>query len=72
MAITPISGADSSAVTTNSGEAAFNAAVDNAQQSGEMTPELEEMMIEGAVTVGGQMIIMPRANDILNEAMSDE
>ncbi|PRD41750.1 hypothetical protein C5748_20025 [Phyllobacterium phragmitis] len=71
MATTPISGVDSVSVSTPNGEAAFDAAVDNAQQ-GEMTPELEEMMIEGAITIGGQMIIMPRANDILNEAMSDE
>lgn len=72
MATTPISGVDPVSVTTASnGEAAFDAAVENAQQ-GEMTPELEEMMIEGAITIGGQMIIMPRANDILNEAMSDE
>lgn len=70
MATTPISGADG--VTSASGdEAAFDKALENAQ-TGEMTPELEEMMIEGAVTIGGQMIIMPRANDILNEAMSDE
>ncbi|MCX2698466.1 MULTISPECIES: hypothetical protein [Ochrobactrum] len=71
MAIPPVSGADSSAFVTNSSEAAFEGAVEKAQQ-GEMTPELEQMMVEGAVTVGGQMIIMPRANDILNEAMSDE
>ncbi len=69
MAVTPVSGVDS--VSTTSGEAAFDAAVNNAQGS-EMTPELEDMMIEGAISIGGQMIIMPRANDILNEAMSDE
>jgi hypothetical protein len=69
---TPISGVDSELIpTASNGEAAFDAAINNAQ-SGEMTPEIEEMMIEGAITVGGQMIIMPRANDILNEAMSDE
>jgi hypothetical protein len=71
MATSPISGVDSVAVSTANGEAAFDAAVNNAQAN-ELTPELEEMMIEGAITIGGQMIIMPRANDILNEAMSDE
>ncbi|GGB05725.1 hypothetical protein GCM10011491_37270 [Brucella endophytica] len=71
MATTPISGVDSVSVSTSNGEAAFDAAVNNAQQS-DITPELEAMMIEGAITVGGQMILMPRANDILNEAMSDE
>lgn len=73
MAIPPVSGSESAAVAPND-EAAFDVAVQNAQenQGNEMTPELEEMMIEGAITIGGQMIIMPRANDILNEAMSDE
>lgn len=72
MATTPISGVDSVSVrSASNGEAAFDQALENAQNGG-MTPELEEMMIEGAVTIGGQMIIMPRANDILNEAMSDE
>lgn len=72
MATPPISGVDSvSGASASNGEAAFDAALENAQNGG-MTPELEEMMIEGAVTIGGQMIIMPRANDILNEAMSDE
>ncbi|KKX26171.1 hypothetical protein [Rhizobium sp. LC145] len=71
MAMTPVSGVDSGSFSTTNGEAAFDAALNNAQ-SGEMTPEMEEMMIEGAITIGGQMIIMPRANDILNEAMSDE
>ncbi|MDB6454406.1 hypothetical protein [Falsirhodobacter sp. 20TX0035] len=70
MATTPISGSDSTTPATND-EAQFNAAVDNAQNGG-MTPELEEMMVSGAISIGGQMIIMPRANDILNEAMSDE
>ncbi|OHV79425.1 hypothetical protein [Rhizobium sp. LCM 4573] len=71
MATPPVSGVDPVSFSTSSGEAAFDAAVNNAQ-SGEMTPEMEEMMIEGAITIGGQMILMPRANDILNEAMSDE
>jgi len=72
MATTPVSGVDSISISaTSNGEAAFDAALDNAQNGG-MTPELEQMMIENAITIGGQMIIMPRANDILNEAMSDD
>jgi hypothetical protein len=71
MATTPVSGVDSVSASGGNNEAAFDQAVQNAQEGG-MTPELEQMMIEGAVTVGGQMIIMPRANDILSEAMSDE
>lgn len=71
MAMNPVPGVDSVAVLTSNGEAAFEAAVDNAHKN-EMLPELEEMLVEGAITIGGQMIIMPRANDILNEAMSDE
>lgn len=71
MATTPISSTDAVSATADTQEASFNLAVENAQ-SGEMTPELHDMMIEGAIGIGGQMIIMPRANDILNEAMSDE
>lgn len=70
MAIPPVSGSES-VNATNNGEAAFDTALQNAQQT-EMTPEMQTAMIEGAVSIGGQMIIMPRANDILNEAMSDE
>lgn len=71
MATTPVSGLDVTSGSTADSQAAFDAALTNAQ-SGDLPPELEEMMIEGAITIGGQMIIMPRANDILNEAMSDE
>lgn len=70
MAIPPISGSEAVSNASNDG-AAFDSALQNAQEN-EMTPELQDMMIEGAITIGGQMIIMPRANDILNEAMSDE
>lgn len=72
MSINP---ADTSAVTDGSGapvnEQSFNDAIENAE--GELSDaDFEAQLITGAITVGGQMIIMPRANDILNEAMSDE
>ncbi|WP_437883359.1 hypothetical protein [Pseudomonas sp. LRF_L74] len=72
MSINPV---DSSAVTDGSdasvNEQSFNDAIENAE--GELSDaDFEEQLITGAITVGGQMIIMPRANDILNEAMSDE
>ena len=34
--------------------------------------ELTEALITQAVTIGGQFIIMPRAQEILNEAQSDD
>ncbi|WP_296246180.1 hypothetical protein [Pseudomonas sp. UBA4194] len=53
-----------------SGETEFNAAVDSA--TGMTDEEFTDTMITGAITVAGQMIIMPKANEILNEGMSDE
>lgn len=72
MSINPV---DTSSITNASGapinEQSFNDAIENS--STELSDaEFEEQLITGAITVGGQMIIMPRANDILNEAMSDE
>lgn len=71
MATTPISGADTATSSASTGEAAFDAALNKALGS-DFTPEMEAIFIQGAITVGGQMIMMPRANDILGEAMSDE
>ncbi|MBD8480236.1 hypothetical protein SOM59_04875 [Pseudomonas coleopterorum] len=52
------------------GEAQFNVALDS---STELTDaEFTDQLVSGAVTVAGQMIIMPKANEMLNEAMSDE
>ncbi|MBC3345590.1 hypothetical protein HU811_02960 [Pseudomonas sp. SWRI196] len=68
MSVTPIS--DNNAVTAPS-EARFNAAVDNAK-SELSDAELTEALITQAVTIGGQFIIMPRAQEILNEAQSDD
>ncbi len=68
MSVTPIS--ENTAVTTHS-EAQFNAAVDNAK-SELSDEELTEALTTQAVTIGGQFIIMPRAQEILNEAQSDD
>jgi hypothetical protein len=72
MSVNPV---DTSVITDGSGaasnEQSFNDAIENAE-GGLSDAEFEEQLITGAITVGGQMIIMPRANDILNEAMSDE
>ncbi|MGK9065300.1 hypothetical protein [Stutzerimonas chloritidismutans] len=68
MAVNPV---DNSVTTPTSPEAEFNAAVDNAET--ELTDaEFEEQMIAGAITIGGQFILMPMAQNILNEAMSGE
>lgn len=72
MSINPV---DTSSITNASGapinEQSFNEAIENSSTD-LSDAEFEEQLITGAITVGGQMIIMPRANDILNEAMSDE
>ncbi|MCY1187798.1 hypothetical protein D9M73_288250 [compost metagenome] len=69
-----INSVDPSAITdspTGGAEQTFNAALDGA--SGQLSDaEFTDQLISGAVTVAGQMIIMPRANEMLNEAMSDE
>lgn len=68
MAVTPI---DNTSSTPASAEAKFNSAVDNsrAQLSDE---ELTRALVDNAVMVGGQFIIMPKVQEILNEAMSSE
>lgn len=63
MAISPVEGANAPQGT----EAEFDAAVDNAQQDA-----LMKQMMDRAVLVGMQFIVMPKAREILNEAMSDE
>lgn len=71
MAINPIDSTTNGAVSDASSEAAFNAAVDSSQ-SELSEADLTERMVEGAIVVAGQMIIMPRANEILSEGMSDD
>lgn len=70
MTTISVKGAES-ATSVETEETEFDAAVENAQNS-EFTPEMQEMMIEGAIKIGGNMILMPLATNILKEGMSDE
>ncbi|MDF0733065.1 hypothetical protein P0Y43_20440 [Pseudomonas entomophila] len=68
MAVTPI---DTAGATPPSAEAKFQAALDKSQD--ELSDEdLTTALANNAVTVGGQFIIMPKVQEILNEAMSSE
>lgn len=68
MSVTPI---DSTTSATPTSEAKFNAAVDKSKT--EMTDdELTTALVQQAVTIGGQFIIMPKAQEMLNEAQSSE
>jgi predicted N-acetyltransferase YhbS len=51
--------------------ASFDNAIDQAQQQ-LSEGELVEKLLEGAMSIAGPMLIMPKANEILGEAMSDE
>ncbi|PMV24891.1 MULTISPECIES: hypothetical protein [unclassified Pseudomonas] len=57
-------------------EARFNAAVDNAKAADKPAEptdaELTDSFITQAVTYGGQFIIMPKMQELLNDAMSDD
>ena len=71
MAVPPVSG--STGLSELPAEAAFDGALARAAAAADDLPEgFEDALITGAITVGGQMIIMPRANDILGEVMSDD
>ena len=70
MSVAPI---DSSISTPPaSAEAKFNAAVDKSKEAEMSDEELTEALITQAVTIGGQFIIMPKAQEMLNEAQSSE
>ncbi|OZI42385.1 hypothetical protein [Bordetella genomosp. 4] len=69
MSVTPV---DSVAVPNAPAEASFDAAVQNAQaNSSEDQARLDEAMLTG-VTALAQTILMPRMNEMLSEAQSDE
>ena len=59
-------------VSSNAQESKFNAALDNAEQSAADDAEFNDALISQAVVIGGQFIIMPRAQEILKEAQSDD
>lgn len=69
MSVTPIDSTSSNVPSVS--EAKFNAAVDKSKT--EMSDEeLTTALVQQAVTVGGQFIIMPKAQEMLNEAQSSE
>ncbi|MGZ9706940.1 hypothetical protein ACXX81_13060 [Pseudomonas sp. GNP013] len=68
MSVSPV---DSSTQVTPTAEVQFNAAVDKSK-SQMSEDELTEALVNQAVTVGGQFIIMPKAQEMLNEAQSSE
>ena len=63
-----VSSVDGNSTVETTPEAQFDQAVENAQEE----QELLDTMIEQAVVLGGQFIIMPRAQEILKEATSDD
>jgi hypothetical protein len=69
MATVPVDNSGAGNVGNN--EQTFDAALESSD-TGMTDEEFTQQLVDGAVTVAGQMIIMPRANEILNEAMSDE
>ena len=68
MSVSPI---DSVTQVTPTQEVQFNAAVDKSK-SQISDDELTEALVNQAVTIGGQFIIMPKAQEMLNEAQSSE
>jgi hypothetical protein len=69
MSVTAV---DSNIDASSSQEAKFDAALNNAEQSAADDAEFNEALISQAVVIGGQFIIMPRAQEILKEAQSDD
>lgn len=69
MSVMPV---DSAAVPNAPAEASFDVAVQNAQaNASEDQARLDEAMLTGVVALA-QTIIMPRMNEMLSEAQSDE
>ena len=69
MSVMPV---DSAAVPNAPAEASFDAAVQNAQaNASEDQAQLDEAMLSGVVALA-QTILMPRMNEMLSEAQSDE
>ena len=71
----PVNPVDSSADLTVDPQVKFDAAVDKAKQdsSDELSDEeFTEILVSQGVVVGGQFIVLPMAQNILNEAMSSD
>ena len=63
-----VSSVDGNSTVETTPEAQFDQALESAQEE----QQLLDTMIEQAVVLGGQFIIMPRAQEILKEATSDD
>lgn len=70
MSISPVDGSTTQVSATP--EAQFNAAVSKSKEAEMSDEEFTEALITQAVTIGGQFIIMPKAQEMLNEAQSSE
>ncbi|MBC3423549.1 MULTISPECIES: hypothetical protein [unclassified Pseudomonas] len=68
MAVTPI---DTPGSTPSSAEARFDAALGKSQDASD-DPSFQEALVNQAVMIGGQFIIMPKAQEMLNEAQSSD
>ncbi|BBP77105.1 hypothetical protein CCU68_22565 [Pseudomonas gingeri NCPPB 3146 = LMG 5327] len=69
MAVNPIEGGGTPPVDAKS---KFDAAVDKAADSSSDDQKITDFMVQGAIQIGGQFIIMPRLNELLNDAMADD
>lgn len=63
-----VSSVDGNSTVENTPEAEFDQALENAQAEEELT----DSMITQAIILGGQFLIMPRAQEILKEATADD
>ncbi|NQD81443.1 hypothetical protein D16iCDA_09130 [Pseudomonas seleniipraecipitans] len=62
-----VSSVDGNTTVENTPEAEFDQALENAQAD-----ELTNDMVTQAIILGGQFIVMPRAQEILKEATADD
>jgi len=62
-----VSSVDGNITVENTPEAEFDQALENAQAD-----ELTNDMVTQAIILGGQFIVMPRAQEILKEATADD
>lgn len=63
-----VSSVDGNSTVENTLEAEFDQALENAQAGDDLTDD----MITQAIILGGQFIVMPRAQEILKEATADD
>lgn len=66
MAVTPVDNTQPAGSTQAQFDAAVNSSTDMTDQ------ELTDALVNQGVMIGGQFILMPKAQEMLNEAMSDD